>query len=299
MLKSRSIDRHSRGLLLAPSSVWALLTLAVVSCTCRVPFPIPNESQARFDKTVQLDTRPLKVHLVRPRVAVSKVLILYATGDGGWLGMDKQLAEWMGSWGYTVAGFSSRSYLKTLGYLPETATPRRLQLDFERIIQTAEDALSLPTDTRVILVGFSRGASFAVIAAGEPDLQSRLNGVLAMALTEKEEYVKHYRRQRVQGDGQPPKRELIEIEPYDYLQARLFALPVVIIQSTNDGYLPASQARVLFGPDNELRRLIPVDARNHSFHEGCPDLFGRMRQSLQWLDSDPARKTPLPLSSGD
>ena len=233
--KPGSIVRHSRGLLLPLSSAWALLTLAVVSCTCRVPFPIPNDIQTRFDKTVQIDSRPLKVHLVRPRVAVSKVLILYATGDGGWLGMDKQLAEWMGSWGYTVAGFSSRSYLKNLGYLPGTATPRRLQLDFERIIQTAENALDLPADSRVILVGLSRGASFSVIAAGEPELQSRLNGVLAIALTEKEEYVKHYRRRRVPGNRQPPRRELIEIKPYAYLRARLFALPVVIVQSTNDG----------------------------------------------------------------
>ena len=122
---------------------------------------------------------------------------------------------------------------------------------------------------------------------GEPELQNHLTGVLAIALTEKEEYVKHYRQRTLPGGIKPPKRELIEIG-LTVLNALLTDLPLVVIQSTHDRYLPASEARALFGPDRELQKLIPVDAHNHSFHGGCSVLFGQMRESLAWLCSNPS-----------
>ena len=50
----------------------------------------------------------------------------------------------MGDWGYPVAGFSAKSYLKRLGYLPDTPTPRHLQVDFQKIIEKAEADMVLP-----------------------------------------------------------------------------------------------------------------------------------------------------------
>jgi len=49
------------------------------------------------------------------------------------------------------------------------------------------------------------------------------------------------------------------IEPYDYL-LRLSSLPVAVLQSTRDGYLPADQARQLFGPDTGNHQLHAIDA---------------------------------------
>ena len=44
-----------------------------------------------------LDGGNLKVHFIRPAVAVPKVLVLYGTGDGGWLGIGKQLETGWGT----------------------------------------------------------------------------------------------------------------------------------------------------------------------------------------------------------
>jgi fermentation-respiration switch protein FrsA (DUF1100 family) len=134
----------------------------------------------------------------------------------------------------------------------------------------------------VILVGISRGAGLAVVAAGQRVLRDRLVGVLAIALTKEEEYVRHYRVRRGTPAG-TPQRELVMIETYEYLR-RLSSLPVSVIQSTRDGYLPAAAARELFGPDTPDRQLHAIDALDHSFNGGRDELYQQMEQSLTWLD---------------
>jgi fermentation-respiration switch protein FrsA (DUF1100 family) len=60
-------------------------------------------------------------------------------------------------------------------------------------------------------------------------------------------------------------------------------VPIEVIQSTNDRYLPAAQARELFGADNDRRRLVAIDSRNHSFSDARDELYDAMEQSLLWL----------------
>lgn len=263
--------------------------LFLASCACRLPLFIPADSRTAFVKPLHVYNKPLMLHFSRPAVAVPKVLVVYATGDGGWLGLDAELFEWISNWGYTAVGFSSQSYLKNLTQLHDSTTPRRMQEDYQRIIDFSETELNLDRDTRIILVGLSRGASFAVIAAGQPRLQDRLLGVLAIGLTQEEEFVKHrwWRRRapRSQNTGQR-----FDVHPYGYLR-RLPAVPVAVVQSTKDGYLKASAARELFGPDTDVRKLCPVEANSHSFRGGCSDLFGRTKDCLRWITEQESSET--------
>jgi pimeloyl-ACP methyl ester carboxylesterase len=210
-------------------------------------------------------------------------LLLYATGDGGWWRKDAQVFDELASWGYPVAGFSSRNYLKNLGYVADTTTPARLARDYMLLIDFSLASLGLPAGTPVVLVGVSRGAGLAVVAAGQRQVRDRLAGVLAVALTREEEYVKRYRTRREQAAG-APARELVTIETYDYL-TRLAPLPVAVIQSSRDDYLPADKARQLFGPDTPTHRLIAVDARDHAFDGARAELYRQMERSLAWIAS--------------
>jgi fermentation-respiration switch protein FrsA (DUF1100 family) len=72
------------------------------------------------------------------------------------------------------------------------------------------------------------------------------------------------------------------IETYRYLN-RVGPFPVMVLQSTHDGYLPADEARKLFGPDSELRKLRAVEATNHSFHNGCQTLYQDAEDALKWI----------------
>ena len=92
-------------------------------------------------------------------------LVLYLTGDAGWRGKDKDVYTRLQQWGYAVAGVSAPDYLKSLPGEAGTTTPSRLAADFAHIIEVARDALALPGDLPVVLVGVSRGADLAVVAA--------------------------------------------------------------------------------------------------------------------------------------
>ena len=161
-------------------------------------------------------------------------------------------------------------------------TPQQLVRDFELIIDAACRKLELRLDTPVILVGMSRGAGLSVVAAGLAALRPRLTGVIAVALTKEEEHVVHYRQKKAGQKPGAPERELVEIKTYEYLPL-LAPVPVMVIQSTRDGYVPASSARNLFGEDTELRRLVPVESANHSFGGGTDILFRETEAALEWI----------------
>lgn len=258
----------------------AAVIMLAAGCATHVPPLVPG-APVRISEFVPFpDGHELEVHLSRPcTLDAQHPLVLFATGDGGWRGKDKQAFERMTAWGYPLAGFSAPSYLRHLvRHLHET-TPRDVAHDYMRLIRLAKTRLGLPERTPTVLVGVSRGAGLAVAAAGEPELQPALAGVVAVALTREEEYVHRLKRPKHEPKADP---ELVMLDNYDYLP-RLRNLPLSIIQSTNDEYLPAEEARRLLGPDSALRELHPIQARNHSFADAREPLYRQLQASLAWV----------------
>src|SRR5260221_4723996 len=195
----------------------------------------------------------LTIHLVKPPAPRNLPLIVYATGDAGWKRGDRHTYEELKSWGYPIVGFSSPDYLKHLGPGVKTLTCAELARDYGAIIDFAEDKLGMPAHAPVILVGVSRGAGLAVAAAGQVPLRERLKGVVAVGLTKEEESV-----------------EMSDL--YGYLPS-LESVPLAVVQSTNDNYLPAEQAQALFGPDNNHRQFHAIAARNHNFSDARAPMY--------------------------
>jgi len=258
----------------APQVAAALLAVAAAACAHAVPLrrPVP----APFVRTVTLYGHPLELHLATLGSG-HEPLLVFATGDGGWRGYDLDMYRHLVSWGYPVAGFSAPEYIKYLRGEDETTTPVRLATDYMLIVELARRELRLGADTPVILVGVSRGAGLAVVAAGQRLLQPALAGVLAVALTKEEEHVRFFRRH-----FSTATRESLMLQTYEYLP-NLDAVPLEVIQSTNDNYVTAAEARELFGRDTEHRRLVPIESKNHSFSDAREELYAAMEQSLQWL----------------
>ena len=75
---------------------------------------------------------------------------------------------------------------------------------------------------------------------------------------------------------------MVTQDNYEYLP-RLRTLPLVIIQSTHDDYLPAEEARRLLGPNSPMRQLRPIGAKNHSFSDTREALYEELRSSLEWI----------------
>lgn len=262
--------------------VWPIVIVAflLAGCVHRVA-PGRTETPLQFDANLMLNEHSIALHLATPASAGNRPLLVYATGDGGWRGKDLAVYRKLVSWGYPIVGFSSPTYLKHLGK-SKTTRPALLARDYDTIIAFTKTRLSLAADTRIILVGVSRGAGLAVVAAGQSILRHELCGVVAVGLTKEEEHVRWFRRKRLNRVTSQP-RTLTTVEMYEYLP-RLGTLPLSVIQSTHDDYLPASDARTLFGPDTERRQLHAIEARNHSFTDAREQLYEAIEASLEWVD---------------
>jgi hypothetical protein len=257
----------------------AVLAIAT-ACAHRVPPFDPNAPVRIEDEIAFGGHLRLEVHMSRPcAIAPAHPLVVFATGDGGWRGKDRAAFERMARWGYPLAGFSSPAYLQLVIVPVRETTPRDVARDLARIITTAKTRMGLDESTATILVGVSRGAGLTVAAAGDPALQPLLAGVVAVALTREEEYVHRLKRRR-KAPQNPP--QMMMIDNYEYLP-RLRNLPLSIIQSVHDNYLPAEEARRLLGPDSELRQLHPIAAKNHGFTDAREPLYHELQTALAWV----------------
>jgi type IV secretory pathway VirJ component len=108
------------------------------------------------------DLSALPLHIVEPKGSPT-TLVLLLSGDGGWAGIDRRLADDLSARGVAVVGVDSRSYLM------KVRTPDETAADMARVIHHYAVAFSVQ---RVAVVGYSRGADLA------PFVVNRLPGML-------------------------------------------------------------------------------------------------------------------------
>ena len=266
--------------------VWLLL-VSVACSGCAVHLPPVSRP---FTRSLTVNARRLTLHFANRDSAQKQPLLVYTTGDGGWGRKDLALYQEIVSWGYPTAGFSAPDYLDHLQEESGTTTPERLGRDYADIIAFAETNLGIEPGAPVVLIGVSRGAGLEVVAAGQPRVRDRLTGVVAVALTREEEYVRWYGR--LPGLHRPQKPVMVQV--YEYLPL-LDTLPIAVIQSTHDQFLSAPAAAQLFGADTPTRRFHPIDARNHSFAGARAEMYQACRDALDWIISrEPRSLKPDP-----
>lgn len=253
-----------------------VMSLASPACAAHVP------AGARpFDRSLTLNAHRVTIHFANEGGALARPLLVYTTGDGGWARKDLALYKQIVSWGFPTAGFSAPEYLKHLRG-QATTTPERVGEDYARIIDFAVAQIDVEPGTPVILIGVSRGAGLEVVAAGQPLVRERLGGVIAVALTREEEHVRWFDLRRLPLVRHPAVPEMLAV--YEYLPL-LGTVPVAVVQSTRDAFLPAAAAARLFGPDTATRRFRAIDARNHSFAGARGQMYDAARASLRWIDA--------------
>jgi fermentation-respiration switch protein FrsA (DUF1100 family) len=233
-------------------------------------------------KEAKLANFTLPLTCVKPAKPRSPVyLVLYATGDAGWFGAAGAMFEHMAEQGFYIAAYDSREVVKAAKQSGHLAGIAETAADVDSIIVQARSALGLPATTPVIVTGFSRGANFVVFTGGVKSLQQHVAGAVALALTRETDYLQApdaaVRPAAVQVDAKG------RIQTYPAID--LFgSIPIAVIQSKGDSYVPADEARRLFGPDTATRRLYEVNARNHGFSGGTEEMLRDLDESLGWIE---------------
>lgn len=281
----RASGRFARG--------WwfAVIAAALVLPGCVVnphPRTQPAALVRELSSAILLHGKPLELHLSVPQQpAGDGVLVLYASGDGGWFGTAVDMFRLIGRAGYYAVGFSARSFLKLDRPRGTALNSAQLAEEYEQILAQARSAMQLDATTPVILTGWSRGAAFAVLAGSEPVVRPALRGVIAIGLSEGEDLQVSSPADETD-EGHPTEAHpQWQFEPYARI-AGLGALPCAVIQASRDNYLPAARAQELFGPETPVRRFYAVEARNHRFSGGTTAFANALRDAIHWIDLPPS-----------
>ena len=277
--------------------VLIVLAMFAANCACAPAMrtgsrpPVPAHE---FATTMRLQGSALQLHLSMPEQPAQpdgkRVLVLYASGDGGWFGSAVDMFHQIAKAGYYTVGFSSRAFLKINRSLGPLSSVNQLATDYREIIEQARADLHLDDTVPALLTGWSRGAAFAVLVASEPGEQQAIAGVVAIGLSEGEDLRINGAEDETDDGSAGVEARTWPFEPYQQI-ARLKE-PCAVIQSAHDNYLPAARARSLFGPDSASRRFYTIDAKNHRFSGGKEQFDVALLKAIDWIASPPVDGAP-------
>lgn len=262
---------------------WAAVALCLILIIPGVLLAAGNQSYDEHKEELRFPNRAIGLWCAKPATPRTPTfLVIFASGDGGLHGVSKAIYEHIAEQGQYVAAYSSREALARVKSTGEFLTFPEAASAITILLREAKRLLDLPDSTPTIVTGNSRGASMVVFAAGEPSLKLQICGAVAIALTRESDYVT---------PPAPAERDAyIQLDDkggvllYPALD-RLGPIPIAVIQSTKDSYVPSAESRQLMGPDTATRRLYEVQASNHSFGGGKDRLLRDVDEPLNWIAS--------------
>lgn len=208
--------------------------------------------------------------------------ILFAPGDGGHRGFAITIAEQLSALGYDVYALDTRHYLASFtGKTP--LLPTDVMADFHSL------ALKIRSqaDERITLAGWSTGAGLTVLAAADKN-KAGYDGLLAISLGKTNILGWHWSDNLATWFGKTPHEatfQSVEFVP------QIAPLPVFIIQSSRDEFIPKEDAEYLFVRTKRPKRFRLIHANNHSFADKREEFFAAAQHGLQWIDGL-SRSTP-------
>jgi dienelactone hydrolase len=222
--------------------------------------------------------KTLTLTIYRP-LAPPKGTVIMGSGDVGWVGVGVAMAEFLSAEGYVVVGVNVRQYLSTFTtgktHLQATDPPADYlaMSDWLR----ANKLLVEP----VVVSGISEGAALAILAASSSTNHRWLRGVVTMGVPPVAELAWKW----TDFTSWITKTDLREpsFAAKDYV-ASVSPLPIVMLQSRKDEYVPEPDYRELDARAKAPKKLVLIDASNHRFTDRRKELRAEYLAALAWID---------------
>lgn len=239
-------------------------------------------AEAASERTVMLDLRgqPQTLHLYGapgPRVTV------VTSGDGGWLGLGRDVAEHLADAGYFVVGFDAKAYLSSFTHGDRTLCVGDVPRDYAALVDFAVRG----TQAKPLLFGVSEGAGLSVLATTDPAVRAKVAGVVAMGLPDQNELGWRFRDQMIYITKKTPNEPLFSVRQ---IVGSVAPVPLGIFQATHDEFVPAEDTRAIVAAAREPRRLWTIEAGNHRFGDARPELWRRLEEALAWIAQVPVSR---------
>ena len=202
--------------------------------------------------------------------------VIVASGDGGWIHLGPHVAELLARRGFFVVGFDVKAYLA--GFTTDTGTLRPADEpgDFRALAAFA----SAGTGRKPILIGVSEGAGLAVLAATDPQTRAVLGGVVGLGLPERNELGWRWKDSLIYLTHRPPNEPAFSATT---VVAGVAPLPLALLQSTHDEFVPLAETQRIFAQASEPKRLWVIDAVNHRFSKNLREFDARLMEAVAWV----------------
>jgi dienelactone hydrolase len=249
------------------------LVLAMLFCFAGPAAPAPWVD--RID--MPLRDKAMALTLYRP-AGTPRGTVIMGSGDVGWVGLAVSQSQHLASEGYVVVGVNVRDYLSAFTTKTTHLAPADIQHDFTELSRYLRARGLLPSP--VVLSGVSEGAAIAVLAASDIQNHAWVAGVITMGLPALAEIAwrwSDFTSWITKKDAAEPS-----FAPGDYI-AGVSPLPLVMIQSKKDEYVPEADYRAFEKAAHEPSRLVLIDAGNHRFTDRIPDLRKAYADALDWI----------------
>ncbi len=202
--------------------------------------------------------------------------VVLSSGDLGWAGLVVYVAEFLSSQGYYVIGLNTKLYLASFTSNNSALNPRDVPGDYRTLIALAGQR----TSTKPILIGISEGAGLSVLAATDPEVKTRIRGVLALGLPDQNELGWKWQDFTIWITKKAPNEPSFMVED---IIGKVSPLPLAEIHSTHDEFLPLDKAKAMFSKAGEPKQMWVIEATNHRFSDNRPELDRRMLEALEWI----------------
>ena len=206
--------------------------------------------------------------------------ILFAPGDGGHRGFAILIAEKLAALGYDVYTLDTRHYLASFTGKTQL-TPSDVMTDFHTLAQQ----ISGNSTEKITLAGWSTGAGLSVLAAANED-KTDYDGLLAISLGKTNILGWRCVDTLATWFGKVPHEPTFQSAEY---VSRIAPLPVFVIQSSRDEFIPQEDAEYVFVQAKRPKHFRLIHANNHSFAGKREEFFAALQHGFQWITQFPSR----------
>jgi fermentation-respiration switch protein FrsA (DUF1100 family) len=206
----------------------------------------------------------------------SGIPVIVSSGDGGWIHLAPQVAETLAAQGFFVVGFNVKAYLERFTIDSHTLGVFDVPGDYRVLIEYASRA----SPARPLLVGVSEGAGLSVLAAADPAVQRQVAGVVGLGLPDRNELGWRWKDSLIYVTHGVPNEPTFSASD---LVGRLTPVPLAMIHSTRDEFVPESDVARLMARANEPKRLWTINASDHRFSGSAAEFDRRLMESIEWV----------------
>lgn len=221
--------------------------------------------------------QPVTLELYQQEHATKQQLVFFTSGDGGWSPFCADIAAHIAANGKTVVGFNSKDYLTRFASSRSPVSIGELTRDYADMLNASSTRPGVDRAGRVVLAGWSLGAGYSVIVATDNTVKEQVDRVLAISLPIYNELAWNATDAIIYFTHGTPREKVFDSRQF---VSSLNAVPLVMLNATEDDTSPSHDARSIFNVKAGPKRLYMVKANGHHFEGGKEEFYKDLDEGL-------------------